>query len=746
MIIYIQLHNKTLHFQLWTMLLGIVAFVLFACWLSFATDNQKMAEASGKNSVLQVGPNEEIKFDYTDDNQGENLVIKTDKKIYYGISSAEVNFSVTNIGKKNEKVGLQAYFPQHNGQVKKMEQWKKDISYKVDVVDFGPMDYGCQDKWQKKTETPDPQDEMVFTYYICPATKEKKACNELSENGKTCHIENEETGTHKETKLKDDWEEISIQNNELPKRQALVDKVLFKSPPIKEISQYFKVKKSTKGEGIKIKPGETEYFKMEIDFSPYSSDEFYIEAIGENGSYGLLDPWFDSGWQYRKSLAINGTTAGAQTDYEMEVIVHYGSGTDSGKDVYCSSNCNSDFSDVRFSASDETTELDYWLKSYTASSVATFWVEVGSIPASPSSTSIYLYYGNSGASTTSNGENTFDFFDDFSGDLSKWTIDAANTDAVSISSGALRHNPDSSQSRNSYSDTRVRTTSYKITNGIIEYDLYLAGTSSSAPRIIHQFGWRVQSLDFQNGYCWRLQNSATDGGHLEFSGSWSPFGTAYNATSGNTWHSVKETVNGSSYTGYVDGGSGYSGSDSTKTTADYLISHVHGVSLGASSYVLVDNVRVRNYANPEPTYGTWGSEEGQPVAVSIVLDSDGTVSYGKVALNNEKDTTSSGLNDTQTARNDGSVTEDFNIKTSNAIGGTAWTVGSTAGSNVYVHSFSINGGSSWEILDTVDSYETLATGISASGTQDFDLKIGTPTSTADYAQKSITVTIQAVEN
>ena len=59
-------------------------------------------------------------------------------------------------------------------------------------------------------------------------------------------------------------------------------------------------------------------------------------------------------------------------------------------------------------------------------------------------------------------------------------------------------------------------------------------------------------------------------------------------------------------------------------------------------------------------------------------------------------------------------------------------------------SFSTNDGGAWEVLQTVDDYETLATGVLEDGTVDLDLKIGTPTITTDYNQKSITITIQAV--
>ncbi|MDQ1283977.1 MAG: hypothetical protein QG620_325 [Patescibacteria group bacterium] len=139
------------------------------------------------------------------------------------------------------------------------------------------------------------------------------------------------------------------------------------------------------------------------------------------------------------------------------------------------------------------------------------------------------------------------------------------------------------------------------------------------------------------------------------------------------------------------------------------------------------------------------SDRGFEGFISVSIDPNGVVSYGNVPLNSEKDTTASGTNETKTARNDGNVAENFNIKTSHAVGGTQWSVGGTAGVNTFVHSFSINDGTSWEILQTYDSYETLAVNVSSSGTQDFDLKIGTPVSTSDYQQKTATVTVQAVE-
>jgi hypothetical protein len=72
-----------------------------------------------------------------------------------------------------------------------------------------------------------------------------------------------------------------------------------------------------------------------------------------------------------------------------------------------------DFGDVRFTDSNGTRLLDYWMEEKVIGDYAVFWVEVPNIPASPYNTTIYIYYGRPDATTTSNGDNTFLFFDDF---------------------------------------------------------------------------------------------------------------------------------------------------------------------------------------------------------------------------------------------------------------------------------------------------------------------------------------------
>ena len=107
-----------------------------------------------------------------------------------------------------------------------------------------------------------------------------------------------------------------------------------------------------------------------------------------------------TGWTYCKSHVIN-PLSGAGTNYQVKITAHYLSGTDSGADVYLNSHCRTDFGDVRFTTSDGATLLDYWMESYTASTSAVFWVEVAADLSTVAQT-IYMYYGNSGATTTSN--------------------------------------------------------------------------------------------------------------------------------------------------------------------------------------------------------------------------------------------------------------------------------------------------------------------------------------------------------
>lgn len=137
-------------------------------------------------------------------------------------------------------------------------------------------------------------------------------------------------------------------------------------------------------------------------------------------------------------------------------------------------------------------------------------------------------------------------------------------------------------------------------------------------------------------------------------------------------------------------------------------------------------------------YATWRNPPGD--FVSVTVTSDGMVEYGAVASSRS----TLDLGDTQSVQNDGTLTANLNIKTSNAIGGIPWVVGLAPGSDVYMHEYSANGGGAWTLFSSADTYQTLTIGLAPGNSQNFDLRLTVPTTTSDTIQKSLSITIQAV--
>ena len=137
---------------------------------------------------------------------------------------------------------------------------------------------------------------------------------------------------------------------------------------------------------------------------------------------------FPGDWSYFKTQQLSASADGALTNFQIQIRVHYGSGSDSGKDVYCGSNCETDFDDIRF-ANDSDVELDHYLIDKTDSDFALYWVEVDSI-AGAGDTEIRVYYGNGGAASASS-TNAFLFYDALDDHTSGWSTSGATWSTVS---------------------------------------------------------------------------------------------------------------------------------------------------------------------------------------------------------------------------------------------------------------------------------------------------------------------------
>jgi hypothetical protein len=110
-----------------------------------------------------------------------------------------------------------------------------------------------------------------------------------------------------------------------------------------------------------------------------------------------------SDWPYRRPVTLSNPTSGELTDYQVKVLL------DGSFDF---SKTSPGGSDLRFTESDGTTLLNFWIEEWNpAGDVASIWVEMSSLPAGGDS--IYMYYGDSAAASASDGGGTFDLYDGF---------------------------------------------------------------------------------------------------------------------------------------------------------------------------------------------------------------------------------------------------------------------------------------------------------------------------------------------
>lgn len=112
------------------------------------------------------------------------------------------------------------------------------------------------------------------------------------------------------------------------------------------------------------------------------------------------------------------------TDKHVRFNIWKEEGYDDGPDVYLDTRCKSDLSDIRFTLEGSDEILPYYIEDPAAEPVVCM-VRVPTLSAE--GTAIWLYFGNTAAESASNGAATFDFFEDFSSDLSKWNTVGAPT-------------------------------------------------------------------------------------------------------------------------------------------------------------------------------------------------------------------------------------------------------------------------------------------------------------------------------
>lgn len=176
-------------------------------------------------------------FVYTDDNTGEDLIIRTNRENYFNLGgNFNLYFSITNESGKDQQVKTTFSFDESDQKYVNAIQ-----EYGGETVIFIPTST-IPAVINPKTGTSTPE-------RIIPAQEIKRTI----------------------------WTDMPISK-----------KIISSSITRKDI----KATAENKGNDFLLKSGETKFFKAKIAYTDFANrEEFFIEAFGSMGGYGHLDPW-----------------------------------------------------------------------------------------------------------------------------------------------------------------------------------------------------------------------------------------------------------------------------------------------------------------------------------------------------------------------------------------------------------------------------------------------------------------------
>ena len=117
--------------------------------------------------------------------------------------------------------------------------------------------------------------------------------------------------------------------------------------------------------------------------------------------------WWNNDWDYRKEITITNKA----DEYQSFIKIAYDTSGPTDCDVDCNGHCNGDFSDIRFVSGDDDETVPYWVEYKVDSDFAIVWVNN-----KWNDSTLYMYYGNSDAVSSSSMDDTWDWSIDWSTD------------------------------------------------------------------------------------------------------------------------------------------------------------------------------------------------------------------------------------------------------------------------------------------------------------------------------------------
>jgi hypothetical protein len=266
--------------------------------------------------------------------------------------------------------------------------------------------------------------------------------------------------------------------------------------------------------------------------------------------------------------ALTGPATNCTTDSSSEVCIRYG--------ALGVPKIRSDYGDIRFTNADGTANYPYWQETD-----GKFWVKITNLPVGD--TKINMYYGNANASSASNGDDTFAFFDDFNGsviDTAKWAeLDAKG--AIAQGNGLVL-----TSITDVWDSGLISKAKFNRTAGLAVGGSFKAGPSVTAPCYM-MIGWDldqeatasytqlVHGLYFQAGNFTNVYETAS---------AYATTGGTYAANSVNLFD-VKLKSIGANY--YNNGTALYTATGKDLTTSPMRIAIQQRNHIGTINYIYV---------------------------------------------------------------------------------------------------------------------------------------------------------------
>ena len=350
----------------------------------------------------------------------------------------------------------------------------------------------------------------------------------------------------------------------------------------------------------------------------YAADRYDTGVYVDTGVEGQIsiDTIDANEWQYKRPITL--VPATSQDNYQVKVELT----TEKMGNPY--DNVEAAGEDIRFYDADHNS-LSYWIEEWDDTGTSTIWVKV----TNSGTSRIYMYYGNSSASSASNGTAVFEFFDDME-TWSGWT---------KYGSGEVEHD-NTRKYEGTYSAHKTTANdpngAYKDIGQTLGRDIVLEFWLNRNSGYGGGAADRIGLIDNSgNGYGWRYVHSGAIGKDIRTAYSGAATSTSGVTSYTDTWveaqfivKSNNEIIANRYVGGSLDGQHSSSDSSYSSFTRVYIF--------GGHDY-WVDLIRIRKYASSEPA-ATVGDETtcvyyDTGVLLSSTYDADSPVVWKTIEWN-----------------------------------------------------------------------------------------------------------------